>query len=402
MSKCYINEEVWLLCSESPDTPVKLKNTHALTVNMHGFLPATENDNAFGFNIGPFGKCNRRGEDCFSYIQRQLTEWYDLPETNVTISGARPLDENSKCFCKSGLGTINIFLSKEAALNSGIQPAFVLPSELDSFLTTGVLVFGLGRGIPALATASKTAFKAGKVVVDFTAGLGSVIWTMDKVQDKIAGAMLYLGADPSLTGDVMDFLDNLAGVFQNYTDGNAYLSLVLSAGDLAAYGDVKPNGRLYSDADGGGTLKNGIKPTGEKGGVPVGKIKKSNDRPTIREVETAQIFAKEGYKVEILPEVDGGNGYGIKPNSNPDYLIEGKVFDCYSPEYSSTLETQQSVIKKKIKNQAPNIVVNVEDMSQIQRQELRELIIRKANPTEDLKRLEELFFIEDGKIIKIF
>ena len=245
MSKCYINEEVWLLCSESPDTPVKLKNTHAPNVIMHGFLLGTEKDNAFGFNIGPFGKCNRRGEDCFSYIQRQLTEWYDLPETNVLISGARPLDINSKCFCKSGLGTIHIFLSKEAALNSGIQPDFILPSELDSFLTTGLLVFGLGKGIPALATASKTAFQVGKTVVDFTAGLGSVIWTMDKVQDKITGAMLYLGADPSLTGDVMDFLDNLAGVFKNYTDGNAYLSLALAAGDLAAYGDVKPNGRLY-------------------------------------------------------------------------------------------------------------------------------------------------------------
>ena len=83
----------------------------------------------------------------------------------------------------------------------------------------------LGKGILALATASKTAFQAGKVAVDFAAGLGTVIWTMDKARDKIAGAMQYIGADPSLTGDVIDFLDSLVCVFQNYADGNAYLSL---------------------------------------------------------------------------------------------------------------------------------------------------------------------------------
>jgi len=36
------------------------------------------------------------------------------------------------------------------------------------------------------------------------------------------------------------------------------------------------------------------------------------------------LLASKGYKVEMLEEVPGGNGYGIKPNSNPDFLIEDK------------------------------------------------------------------------------
>ena len=43
----------------------------------------------------------------------------------------------------------------------------------------------------------------------------------------------------------------------------------------------------------------------------------------------------EGYDVTMLDEVNGGNGYGIKPDKNPDFLINGRVFDCYSPQSST-------------------------------------------------------------------
>ena len=40
-----------------------------------------------------------------------------------------------------------------------------------------------------------------------------------------------------------------------------------------------------------------------------------------------------------LAEVSGGNGYGIAPKSNPDFLINGKeVFDCYSPEAKNGID----------------------------------------------------------------
>ncbi|WP_281384478.1 hypothetical protein [Listeria immobilis] len=40
----------------------------------------------------------------------------------------------------------------------------------------------------------------------------------------------------------------------------------------------------------------------------------------------------------MLDEVSGGNGYGKKPNSNPDFLIDDMVFDCYSPKGDTSIK----------------------------------------------------------------
>ena len=70
---------------------------------------------------------------------------------------------------------------------------------------------------------------------------------------------------------------------------------------------------------------------------------------------------RQGYKVEMLDEVPGGNGYGIKPNSNPDFLIEDKVFDCYAPKVDTNTKGIVKEIYNKTKKQTPNIVVNLDD-----------------------------------------
>ena len=102
----------------------------------------------------------------------------------------------------------------------------------------------------------------------------------------------------------------------------------------------------------------------------------------------------------MLDEIPGGNGYGLKETANPDFLIENKVFDCYSPGAETKTQTIINEIRSKTKDQAPNIVLNLEDYEGSV-DELIELIKRKATPEGDLKRLEELRIIKDGEIIDI-
>ena len=81
--------------------------------------------------------------------------------------------------------------------------------------------------------------------------------------------------------------------------------------------------------------------------VPSGNYSPPNNRGLIKQNETADLFAKKGYAVKMLDEIDGGNGYGIKPNSNPDYLIEGKAFDCYTPAADTNTKNIVNTIQKK-------------------------------------------------------
>ena len=63
--------------------------------------------------------------------------------------------------------------------------------------------------------------------------------------------------------------------------------------------------------------------------------------------EAADFLAMKGFNIEMLPNKNGGNGYGIKATSNPDYLIEGKVFDCYTPKEEQALEILAPLLRKK-------------------------------------------------------
>ena len=143
-----------------------------------------------------------------------------------------------------------------------------------------------------------------------------------------------------------------------------------------------------------------VKPSLPKGAKPLGNYADSSKRTYQRQNEAADLLANNGYKVEMLDEIPGGNGYGLKETANPDFLIENKVFDCYSPGAETKTQTIINEIRSKTKDQAPNIVLNLEDYEGSV-DELIELIKRKATPEGDLKRLEELRIIKDGEIIDI-
>ncbi|WP_336686034.1 hypothetical protein [Chryseobacterium bernardetii] len=76
----------------------------------------------------------------------------------------------------------------------------------------------------------------------------------------------------------------------------------------------------------------------------------------IRENEAADILAKKGYDIEQNPNI---------PNTtkNPDYKIEGKVFDCYSP-YNSDKSVRNiwTEVKGKIDSkQTERVIINLKN-----------------------------------------
>ena len=109
---------------------------------------------------------------------------------------------------------------------------------------------------------------------------------------------------------------------------------------------------------------------------------------------------KNKYDVYMLKEINpDGNGYGIKSNKNPDFLINGYIFDCYSPQKNST---SKSIIKKlndKVKNQAERIVLNLSEYEGNVEQ-LKEDILAKTGSNCDLKYLKELIVVTPDDTIE--
>jgi hypothetical protein len=72
-----------------------------------------------------------------------------------------------------------------------------------------------------------------------------------------------------------------------------------------------------------------------------------------RENESATTLARAGYDVEQNPTVPG--------SKNPDYRINGKIFDCYAPTTDNLRNIGDRIGRKVAKGQADRIVLNLED-----------------------------------------
>ena len=99
----------------------------------------------------------------------------------------------------------------------------------------------------------------------------------------------------------------------------------------------------------------------------------------------------------MLKEVKGGNGHGIVPTSNPDFLINGRAFDVYSPQGNSKVRNvMDTVVKNKTETQASRIILNLDDFTGS--------IPKLKNQLDEwpIETLEELLIIRDGKITRWF
>jgi contact-dependent growth inhibition (CDI) system CdiA-like toxin len=103
-------------------------------------------------------------------------------------------------------------------------------------------------------------------------------------------------------------------------------------------------------------------PSGQPGpgAVPGGRptrIGPNNDADTMRslqrENESARALARNGYEVEQNPSVPG--------SKNPDYRIEGQIFDNYAPTTGNARNIASWIQQKVDEGQADRIVLNLAD-----------------------------------------
>ena len=66
-------------------------------------------------------------------------------------------------------------------------------------------------------------------------------------------------------------------------------------------------------------------------------------------------MARNGYNIEQNPKVPG--------TREPDYIIEGEIFDCYSPEPNTKVRGIWSNIFNKVveKKQTERVIINLND-----------------------------------------
>jgi hypothetical protein len=129
------------------------------------------------------------------------------------------------------------------------------------------------------------------------------------------------------------------------------------------------------------------RPTGELGGVPGGnpvRIGSREDDGVRRSLEAendgAIILADKGYQTKQKPSADEvaharvQSGETGKPRKNPDYLVEGRVFDCYAPSKpDKDVRGIWSETKLKVdRGQTQRVILNLEswqgNVSDVQRQ----------------------------------
>lgn len=78
-----------------------------------------------------------------------------------------------------------------------------------------------------------------------------------------------------------------------------------------------------------------------------------NIRSLVRENESAKILSENGFHVEQNPVTSG-----IK---NPDYKINGEIFDNYAPSSGNIRNIWREVEKKLEKGQTNSVVINLAD-----------------------------------------
>lgn len=136
------------------------------------------------------------------------------------------------------------------------------------------------------------------------------------------------------------------------------------------------------------SLPLGSKPKGKR--TPINpQSSREIQRSIKRENDSADILANKGYDVEQNP--------GKLPNGkNPDYKIEGKIFDCYSPSSSKVEQVRTGTKNKLRKEQADRIILDLEDTT-VTAKEVQSILSRKP-----IKGLKEVIAIKNGQIIQLF
>ena len=185
---------------------------------------------------------------------------------------------------------------------------------------------------------------ANKALMDYLSGKGTAQAAAEAFS-KIANEAIASGR---LTAAEVSALEGYINTTQMYVD---VLGLLGDNGVVSGAGTGGVPGAKLTEP----TLPRGSKPKGEYEKPDV-----NDPRPIERQNQSADLLAGEGYDVTMLPEKSGGNGYGIEPRANPDFLIDNEPFDCYSPNSMSVRNIWSTVADKTV-SQSGRIVLNLND-----------------------------------------
>lgn len=143
---------------------------------------------------------------------------------------------------------------------------------------------------------------------------------------------------------------------------------------------IKPS-KMY-DAD--------AKPRGTQTRI-TNKMDDETKRSLERENEAAKIIAQNGYDIEQNPDVEG-------TSRNPDYKIEGKIFDCYSPAEKTKIRNVAGTIEEKVikKGQADRVVLNINDWKGDV-----DALVKQLNDY-PIQGLKEVIVVHNGNVISIY
>jgi hypothetical protein len=112
-------------------------------------------------------------------------------------------------------------------------------------------------------------------------------------------------------------------------------------------------------------------------------------RGITRQIESAETLARAGYDVHHRPHVPGSR-------KAPDLLVEGRVFDCYSPRSTRPRNVASEMATKVSEEQTRRIVLNLDERSvtvDAMRQQLTDWPI---------EGLEEVIVVQGGDVIPLF
>jgi len=183
--------------------------------------------------------------------------------------------------------------------------------------------------------------------------------------------------------------------------GKAFRAVENKHSDLGGSGGSKPEA-----GKGTGGHRELIRPSFHPNpeAVPSGtrtKIPSNADKATKQSLElendAADQLARGGYNIEQNPRVRESDG--IDSNRDPDFRIEGKIFDCYAPTENKGVRGIWSEVQEKvvIKQQTKNVVINLTQWSGDDAQLLKQF------KEWEIQGLEEVIAIKkDGKIISVF
>ena len=82
---------------------------------------------------------------------------------------------------------------------------------------------------------------------------------------------------------------------------------------------------------------------------------RANEKALIGENSSAVTIRRNGYDIEQLREIKGRR-------ANPDYMIEGSIFECYTPQAGTPVRNIHDVIAGKVPRQAERMVLNMDNV----------------------------------------